>query len=219
MSNLLSRLETRKMPFEDVRICLDLNLLGARDEAIAAVARAVRQSASSDARMAGVGASQNEAQQRLAELEAEIRDASITLRITGVDRKEYNAWMMACPPRKGKVGESYNPTIFFMLAAKNSATYVDEAGVAHEITPEEWKHIDDTVTDGEHDRLAQAVINVNRTAGAQSIDFLDSGSATTRDSFGISASPSSSGSRPAGSGVGSRKKSTAKAPTKTATKS
>lgn len=208
MSNLLSRLESARMPSEDVRICMDKNLLSERESLLAQIARATRQSAA-DARLAAPGV-EKASRERLAAVEAAIGAASITLRITGVDRVKYNSWMLACPPRQGKVGESFDPTKFFMHAAKNSAQYIDEAGVAHDISADEWKELDKNITDGEHDRIAQAVLNVNRTAGAQSIDFLGSGSAATRDSFGISVSPEASGSRPAGSGAGSRKKSTAK---------
>lgn len=214
MSNLLSRLESGRMPSEDVRICLDKNLLSERDSLMAAVARSERQQAA-DARLAGSGVDKS-TREHLAAVEAAIGAASITLRIVGVDRITYNAWLLACPPRKAKQ-ESFDPSRFFMHAAKNSAKYVDETGTENDISADEWKELDKKITDGEHDRIAQAVLNVNRTAGAQSIDFLDSGSEKTRDSFGISASPSSSGSRPAGSGAGSRKKSTAKAPTKKAT--
>ncbi|MBT2485814.1 MULTISPECIES: hypothetical protein [unclassified Microbacterium] len=196
------------MPSEDVRICLDKNLLGERESLLANVARSQRHNAN-DARMAAP-AVDKDAQARLTAVEDAIGAASITLRITGVDRLKYNSWLLACPPRKGKVGESFDPSKFFMLAAKNSAKYVDESGDEHDISPDEWKELDKTITDGEHDRIAQAVLNVNRTAGAQSIDFLGSGSATTRDSFGISVSPEASASRRGDSGAGSRKKSTAK---------
>lgn len=207
MSNLLSRLESGRMPSEDVRICLDKNLLSERDSLMAAVARSERQQ-SSDARMAGSGVDKS-TRERLATVEAAIGAASITLRIVGVDRTEYNALLMASPPRAGRQ-ETYNPTTFFMLAAKKSAKYVDESGSEHDISDVEWKEIDKKITDGEHERIAQAVLNVNRVAGAQSIDFLGSGSGMTRDSFGISESPEASASPRAGSGAGSRKKSTAK---------
>jgi hypothetical protein len=190
VSNLLSRLNEAEMPSEDVRVCLKKNLLAERETLMAAMARTARQKAN-DARMATPG-TDKAAQERLAAVEAAIGAASITLRITGVDRTKYNSWLLACPPRKGKAGESFDPSKFFMLAAKNSAKYVDEAGGEHDISADEWRELDKNITDGEHDRIAQAVLNVNRTAGAQSIDFLDSGSETTRDSFGISVSPETS---------------------------
>lgn len=211
MSNLLQRLEDRKMPTKDVAICLDLNLLAERDQAMAALAGANRNRANDD-RMAGDSPAVTAARAAVADLDARIREASVIIRITGVDRTTYNRWISQCPPRKG-VQESFNSSTFFMHAARHSGQYVDEHGEAHEMTEAEWDAIDERITDGEHDRIAKAVIAVNREAGGSEIPFSVSGSATTRDSFGISVSPETSGSRRAASTGGSPKKSTSKKPT------
>lgn len=202
MSDLLSRVESRVMPTKDVRICLDLNLLAERDALRSARPSGDRMVTPKDA--------------RLDEVEEAIRAASITLRVRGVDRVTYHSWMLACPPRKGTVGEAFDPTKFFMHAARSSAVYVDAEGVEHDITADEWAAIDKTLTDGEHDRIAQAVMHVNRTAGSDAVDFIVRDSETTRDSFGISGSRGASASRPAASGGGNRKKSTSKSSTKKA---
>lgn len=207
MSNLLSRLETRKQPHRDVPICLDLNLLARLDEANSAVVDATIAQSKEDRMI--VSPALREARAAVDAAKAAIRDASITIRITGVDRTTYNQFLLDCPPRKGRQ-ESYDPTIFFMHVARQTGEYVDENGDVHEMSSEEWDHIDRMITDGEHDRIASAVIEVNRTVGTNGLDFFETGSATTRDSFGISASPDGSASRPAASGVGNRKKSTAK---------
>lgn len=188
MSDLLNRLEARTMPSQDVVICLDLDLLSKRDEAVKAVASA-QSRARTDTLVSSEPAAVARAKARVAELEAAIRDASITLRIKGVDRLTYNAWLLACPPRKGKDAGPFDPSKFFMHAAKHSAVYVDAEGKEHPISAEEWAAIDKQLTDGEHDRIAQAVIHVNRSAGQVDVAPFVSGSATTTDSFGISASP------------------------------
>lgn len=213
MSNLSTRLAGRKMPHKDVPICLDLNLLAGRDEAMRALTQASRAAKPSvdDDRMVSRKDSPavTAAKERLASLEREILEHSITLRVRGVDRLTYNRWLVECPPRKGKQ-EPYDPAKFFMHAAKNSAVYIDEQGAENEISPEEWAEIDATLTDGEHDRIAQAVIHVNRSAGGVDVGFFVNASETTRDSFGISASRETSGSPRVASGAGSRKKSTSK---------
>jgi hypothetical protein len=104
-----------------------------------------------------------------AELEQQIREASIILRVKGVDRHTYNRWMTECPARKG-LQEAYNTSKFFMHAAKHSAVYVDEKGVEHEISDDEWADIDKKLTDGEHDRVAKAVVYVNRSLGAVDVN-------------------------------------------------
>lgn len=209
MSNLSERLSARKMPHKDVSICLDLDLLEQRDEAM----RAVRPSDVQDDRMVAAPAG---AKALVADVERQIQDASITLRIKGVDRLTYNRWLVECPPRKGKQ-EPYDPTKFFMHAAKNSAVYIDESGAELDIDGDDWATIDKMLTDGEHDRIAKAVIHVNRSVGAVDVSFFVNASETTRDSFGISASRETSGSPRAASGAGNRKKSTSKTPTKKAT--
>lgn len=201
MSNLSSRLEGRRMPHKDVPICLDLELLDRRDEAMKAVSpRRV-----DEARMVQPA---QDASAVVAELEALIREASIILRVYGVDRHTYNQWLVDCPPRKGRQ-EPFNSSTFFIHAAKQSAKYVDEAGVEHDITDDEWVTLD-KMTDGEYDRLASAVLHVNRGVGAVDVGFFVNGSETTTGSSGISGSHGASASRPAGSGGGSRKKSTSK---------
>lgn len=216
MSNLLNRLEGRKMPTKSIPICLDLDLIRERDEAIRAVASAYNQQ-KDDERMVGTSPQVAAAQAAVAEVEGRIREASIIIKLTGVDRTTYNRFLMACPPRKGR-SETYDSTKFFMYVARETGKYVDENGDEHDMTADEWAAIDKTITDGEHDRIAAAVIEVNREVGGQDIAFLGAASATTRDSFGISASPAPSESPRAGSGAGSRPKSTPRTSTKRAGK-
>lgn len=214
MSNLSNRLEAWKAPQKDVPICLDPELLEAREELLSTAPR--RDDVQDDRMVTPVVAGVD--QQSLAELDQAIKDASITLRIRGVDRVTYNQWLLACPPRKGVDAVGFNPTTFYMLAAKNSAVYVDETGTEHEISADEWTTIDKRLSDGEHDRIARAVTYVNRAVGLVDVSSFAHASETTRDSFGISASRETSGSRRAASGAGNRKKSTStKSTTKGAT--
>lgn len=215
MSNLSERLAGRKMPHKDVPICLNLALLDERDEAMKAVNAAARTARADDDRMVRKESSQlAEAKARVAELEQRIAAESITLRIYGVDRTTYNNWLLACPPRKGKQ-EPFNTVTFFMHAAKNSAVYVDEEGAEHPIAAEEWAQLE-KITDGEHDRIAQAVVHVNRSVGAVDVGFFVNASETIRGSSETSASRETSASPRAASGAGNQRKSTSKKPTKKA---
>jgi hypothetical protein len=74
-----------------------------------------------------------------------------------------------------------------MHVARKTGTYVDSTGETHEITPDEWESIDKKLSDGEHDRIAEAVIKVNRAVGAQDPSFFVNGSETTPDSSETSA--------------------------------
>lgn len=181
MSDLSARLAGRKMPHKDVALCLNLDLLGRRDEAMKAVDSAARSARADDDRMAGGSAALKDARARVAELDEQIRAESITLRVYGVDRHTYNQWLLDCPAPKGQPG-AYDPARFFMHAAKHSAVYVDGSGVEHEVSDEDWATIDKNLLDGEHDRLAQAVLHVNRGVGTVDVGFFGNGSEPTPDS-------------------------------------
>lgn len=207
MSDLLTRLEQRQMPTTDVPICLNLNLLKEREQAMSRLASAQRNRKDDDRMVASPAVA--EALAAVSEIEDRIRDASIVIRLTGVDRTTYNGFFLQAPPRKGRQ-EAFDSSKFFMIVARNTGQYVDRNGEVHDMSPAEWDRIDKLITDGEYDRLCQAVLEVNREVGGNDIGFLGAASATTRDSFGISVSPGSSGSPRAASGGGSRKSSTAK---------
>ena len=190
MSNLLDRLEQRKMPTTDVRICLDLELLHERDTAMRDVQRAYTEN-KRDQRMAGDSKALTDARAAVADVEQRIHDNSLLLRITGVDRLRYNQLMAQCPPQRGQ-NTPFDPTKFYMHVARHTAKYVDENGDIHDIDGKEWSAIDKAITDGEHDRIAKAVLEVNRTVGGEEIAFLDDASATTTDSVATSESPEAS---------------------------
>lgn len=185
MSDLDALLDERKMPTEDVRICLDLALLDERDKATAAHARAYAKAKDEDRMVPAKKKAVQDARAELEAIETKIREKSFVLRIEGLDRFRYNQMMVAAPPRKGR-NEPFDPTKFFMLVAKATAKYVDAAGEVHDITKEQWDRIDKALTDGEYDRIARAVLNVNRTAGGQDVGFFGSDSDTTSDSSEIS---------------------------------
>ena len=196
MSDLLEKAEKHEFPHKDVSLCMKPQLIEARDAAMARVAANKRTSkpAVTDERMADPAPMTSpalvDALAEVQRLEAEIQANLITLRIVGVDRVKYNRFMLANPPRRGK-NETYDSSTFFMNVARATALYVDDRGETHAITPEEWDVLDPKggggiIGDGEHDRIAQAVIDVNRTAGTQDVRFLGRGSETTPDSSEIS---------------------------------
>ncbi len=185
-------LDERRLPEKDVAICLDLTLLAERDQAMKKVqdtarAHAAQAKPSPDAPMAGGALAKakrdlDAANAAVHEIEQRIASKSIVLRIFGVDRVTYNQWMLACPPRKGRQ-EVFDPTKFYMHAAKNSAKFVSKKdGELKDITAAQWFRIDKTITDGEHDRIASAVIEVNRAAGGMDVAFFGAASPMTPDS-------------------------------------
>jgi len=170
------------MPHKDVTLCLNLALLEQRDEAMKAVDSAARASRVEDDRMVSCGNAVLEAARaKVAALNEQIKAESIILRVYGTDRHTYNQWMVECPAPKDKPGP-FDPARFYVHAAKHSAVYVDESGAEHPISDEDWATIDKNLLDGEHDRIAQAVLHVNRGLGTVDVGFFVNGSEPTVDS-------------------------------------
>lgn len=198
MSDLLQKAEKHSFPYKDVPLCMTPELITARDEAIARVVRARAKTPQPptvvDDRMADPAPAPSHAVSpalaaAIADVERinnEIQAATIKLRIVGVDRVKYNRFVLANPPRRGK-NEAFNSSEFFMYVARKTAVYVDDNGATHPISPEEWDVLDPKdgggiIGDGEHDRIAQAVLDVNRTVGAKDVSFFANVSETTPDS-------------------------------------
>jgi hypothetical protein len=180
--SLSDKLQHRTFPTKDVVLCLDAALSAERD---AAMAELVKANDPATRRLAGNGG--REVQKRIDAIEDRMRESLVTLRITGLPFAEYNKCVHANPPRKGKQ-ETFNPVTFFLYVARKSATYV-EGDEALPISDEDWAALEGALTDGEHDNLANAVIEVNRTQGLQGVGFLGRASATTTDSSETSAQP------------------------------
>lgn len=189
MSAISSKLAQRKFPTKDVTICLDGELSQQRDAILADIANAQRALGRSedgktggDDRLAATSRGRAEkqlrtAQKALADLEQRMRDISVTLRFTGVDFKTYNGLMLKHPPRKGRQ-ETFNPETFFVALGEKSVASIENDQPV-EIEPAEWRQLVETLTDGDFDRVAGAMIEVNRTQGLRGVDFLSTGSGAT----------------------------------------
>lgn len=190
MSVLSEKLAAKKAAFQDVTICLDGSLADAREHAVTALRRAqaeaeAAQKGQGDTRLTGGGIAK--AKKELDVIEARVREAAITIRITAVSFGEYNKFIIQNPPRKGQE-ETFNPQTFFMFVARRTGKFLDDAGNLHDISDEEWDQIEAALTDGDHDRLAQAVVLVNRQDSMRGIDFL-SGNSETTGSFSENSEP------------------------------
>lgn len=175
----------RTFPTKDVQLCLDAALVAERDRAMEALADAVKKN-TTDGRLTGVAGKAERAE--LDEIEERMRASVITLRVTGLPFKEYNDCVRANPPRKGRQ-ETFNTSTFFLYTARRSTRYVNDAGELEPISDEDWARIEADLTDGEHDLLAGAVIEVNRTQGLSGVGFLGRSLPTTRSSDETSESP------------------------------
>lgn len=150
-----TKLKKRKPEHVDLVFCLDRPLMGELEAARAAAARA-----SEDRMVAG-------RDPRVQELEKKVEAASVTIRIESLSWPAYNELVVEHPPREGK-DEAFNASTFFAAAAKASALEVTGKGTVP-IPEEDWDEFVEGLTDGEYDRLAGAVVQVNRNLATVSI--------------------------------------------------
>jgi len=153
--SLKTKLKQRKPDHVDLVFCLDRPLAAELDRARTEARK------QSDSRMVG-GVTQ-----AVKELEKKAADASVTIRLSSLPWEEYNTLIGEHPPRDGHE-EQFNSSTFFMAAAK--ATAVEVTGKSTVPIPDEdWDDFAAGLTDGEYDRLAGAVVQVNRNLATVNI--------------------------------------------------
>lgn len=149
--SLKTKLKQRKCEQIDLVFCLDRPLLGEL-----AVVRA-EDAADAEGRMSGGKSA------KARELEKAVADASVTIRMFSLPWDEYNALMLEHPGRDG-MDEQFDPSTFFAAAARATAVEVTATGTVP-IPDDDWDEFVDGMTDGEYDRLANAVVMLNRNVG------------------------------------------------------
>lgn len=153
--SLKTKMKHRKPEHVDLVFCLDRPLAAELDRARTEARK------QSDSRMVG-GTTQ-----AVKDLEKQAADASVTIRISSLPWERYNALMAEHPPRDGHE-EQFNSATFFMAAAKATAEEVTAKSTVP-IPDEDWDEFAEGLTDGEYDRLAGAVVQVNRNLATVNI--------------------------------------------------
>ena len=191
MSALSDKLAAKKFPSKDVTICLDAGLSAERESAseeLVAAERGLRAAARTveegvgDTRLAANPVKAAEKKVAAAEtgvqhVEDRMRPVSVTIRFTAVPFGEWNKFIIQNPPRKGK-DEVFNPSTFWLHAARRTGKYVTDSGEVEDISKEEWDELEASLTDAEHDRLAATLYSINK-AETRGINFLSSSSEKT----------------------------------------
>lgn len=147
-----SKLKKRKPDHVDLTFCLDRPLAKELEQVRLEAAKAAegRLAAGKDP--------------RVKDLEQAVRDASVTVRVSSLPRDEYQALILAHPPREGR-NEEFNPETFFEAVARESTVEVTAKSTIP-IPEDDWDEFVNGLTDGEFDRLCGAVVQVNRAQGA-----------------------------------------------------
>lgn len=178
MSVLSSKLANQKFAYRDVTFCLDGQLSARRDDAMQALVDALRlaENGKGDQRLA---AKPGAAERAVVDaIEDEMREQSITLRLTAVPFGEWNKFIIQNPPRTG-VSEGFNTSTFFMFVARKTGKFVTDDGELEDVSDAEWTEIENRLTDGDHDRIANALLEINRREGQRGVDFLSRDSKKT----------------------------------------
>lgn len=153
--SLKTKLKARKPEQMDLVFCLDRPLLKDLEAARTEHAR--------DAE----GRVSVPKSKRVKDLEAAVKDASVTIRVTSLPWEEYNGLMLEHPPREGH-DEQFNSSTFYEAAAKATAVEVTPKSTVP-IPEEDWDEFVSGLTDGEYDRLAGAIVAVNRNTATVNI--------------------------------------------------
>lgn len=156
--SLKAKLKQRKPEHVDLVFCMDRPLAKALEDARAEERRLSGGSGDYGPKKGKPGHA--DAVARVRELEKQAADASVTIRVSSLDWQAYNELMQEHPAREGK-DEQFNSSTFFEAAAKATAVEVTAKSTVP-IPDEDWDEFVSGLTDGEYDRLAGAVVQVNR---------------------------------------------------------
>ena len=167
----MSKTRKRTYGHRDITICLDAELGSERDALIANKRK-----------------SPDEAK-RLKQIEEEMRESLLTIRVVGVPRAQYAKIQGAHPGKPGTM-QAFNPDTFFSDFIYKTGFEVEDDGNLSKLSEwnrSEWDEIADGLTDGEYTDLASAVFDLNKTR--PDTGFLSRGSASTEPSSPISEQP------------------------------
>lgn len=157
--SLKNSLKQRKAQQIDLTFCFDRPLIEELE-----LSRAADEEANKDRMTAKASA-------RTRELERAVADASATIRIRSVTWEQWNALLLEHPAREGH-DETFNYNTFFVAAARMTAVEVTSKSEVP-IPEEDWDEFVSGLTDGEYDRLSNAVGLVNRDmAAVQTVPFV-----------------------------------------------
>lgn len=185
----------------DVSICLKRSLRDAFEEADSAALRA--QAAFDDAAerklpTGGPAVDRDEAFAKVEAIEAEMRAKSVTFTVTGISAADFMEVALKHPPQEDRQEDlmrGFHAPTFFPAIVRRCLT-------APVMTNAQWERVLDTLTSGQFEQLAGAVMKLNRDDSGR-IPFSYAASVVNRSSGETSNAPSDSESPSGGSGDGS----------------
>lgn len=158
IKNFKALMSEAKLPARTVLICLRGDLVAEHEQAERDLEQAQRTVGDS---LAG-GTAVAEIVEQIEALEEQMRESQYPFRLRALPRPQWRDLVAAHPPRRGEDGAivdtdrpGVNADTFFEAMIR--ACLIDP-----ELTDEEWKQLDETLTDRQFDDLSDAAWAVNR---------------------------------------------------------
>jgi len=187
-----SKMASAKLTDTEVSLCVNSDVARAYNNAFTALNDA-NEAAKVDPRLVkGKSAAQQEAEDLIEKLSAEVDEASVTLKVTAMPFEDFTSLILNHPPREGnKTDEAvgFNTLSFYIEAAEATSEFVDDDGTSRKLSPDEWKELRAKLADGEWDSMIEAVDAVNRNPWGKGVPFLRSASKTILGSAATSNAP------------------------------
>lgn len=165
-----------KLPERTVMVCMRGDLAAQHEQAERELEQADRKGADS---LAGSGV--GEIAERIEALEQQMREASYEFRLRAMPRPAWRELCNAHPPRRDEESGEIVPTD---LIGVNTDTFYDAiirgCLVDPQLTQDDWKRLNEALTDRQYDELAQAAWDLNRRD--VSVPFSRAASQTRRGS-------------------------------------
>lgn len=186
----------------DISICLKRSLRDQFEEAdqAALLAQAVFDDAvERSLPTAGPAVDRDQAFAKVEEIETRMRAASVTFTVTGISAADFMQVALAHPPQEDRQEDlmrGYHAPTFFPAIVRRCL-------IAPVLTNLQWERVLDTLTSGQFEQLAGAVMKLNRDDSGR-IPFSYAASVVNRSSGETSKPQSDSESPSDGSGAGSR---------------
>lgn len=172
MSKLKNKTDKATFRYRDVTVMLDGEKAAERDALMESIANSQEPV---DARLGQDPAA--EARKALAELEDEMRESLVTVRLRALPTEKWNALVAQFPPRDGvAIDQRKEYNVYEVTkAAVEAAGHLVEDGKTESVEAGEWPAFWAHLSGGDFDRFWIATMTLNEQDGWMGVDFLKKG--------------------------------------------
>ncbi|HEX9226732.1 MAG TPA: hypothetical protein VF885_08745 [Arthrobacter sp.] len=172
MSKLKNKTDKATFRYRDVTVMLDGEKAAERDALMESIANS---QSPNDVRLGQDPVAK--ARKALADLEDEMREAMVTVRLRALPTDKWNALTAQFPPRDGVTidqRKEYN-VVEVTKASVEAAGHLVEDGKTETVDAGEWPAFWESLSGGDFDRFWIATMALNEQDGWMGVDFLKKG--------------------------------------------